>query len=74
MRTIVPYTRFACRYYHACVCCLHECLVCATMSVRPAAGATIQAAQAVAAAMPARMQCTFPPSPASSIPGLEPPG
>ncbi len=35
MRTIVPRTHFAYRYRRACVYCLHECLVCATMSFRP---------------------------------------
>ncbi len=28
-------TYFACHYRHACVYCLHECLVCATMSFQP---------------------------------------
>ncbi len=37
MWTIAPRTNFACRYRHACVYCLHECLVCATMSFRPMA-------------------------------------
>ncbi len=35
MRTIAQRTQSACRYRHACVYCLHECLVCATMSFRP---------------------------------------
>ncbi len=35
MQTIAQRTHFACRYRHACVYCLHECLVCATMSFRP---------------------------------------
>ncbi len=35
MRTVAPRTHFACRYCHACVYYLHECLVCATMSFRP---------------------------------------
>ncbi len=35
MRTIAPRTNFACFYRLACVYCLHECLVCATMSFRP---------------------------------------
>ncbi len=32
MRTIAPRTNFACRYFHSCVYCMHECLVSATMS------------------------------------------
>ncbi len=35
MRTIAPRTNFACRYRHGCVYCLHECLVCATVSFWP---------------------------------------
>ena len=67
MRTFAPSTHFAgrcCRacLYEYCSYCLHERLVtvvCATMSVRPLAPAT----------MPALMHCTFPSLPASSIPG-----
>ncbi len=34
MRTFALRAHVACRYRHACVYCLHECLVCATMSFR----------------------------------------
>ena len=50
MRTIIPRTHFACRNWQACVHCLHERLVCATMSVRPPASGGHQAP----AGMPAR--------------------
>ena len=40
MWTIAPFAHFACRYCHAYVHCLHERLVCATMSFRPLAPRT----------------------------------
>ncbi len=67
MRTIAPRTHFACRYRHACVYCLHGCLVCATISFQP-----LTPPGASGRARTHALQSTS--LPTRFIPGLEPPG